>query len=267
MRTFILLALATPVGCALPAAEHSLRREAEAPLAEPVAARSGAPAPNRLREFFPEVLFWNPEVVTDDEGTATLHFPAADSITTWGIAATANTRDGRLGFGGSSFRVFKEFFVEPDLPPVLTEGDRISLPVAVYNFLDREQRVWISLVPDEWYELSDERARTVRVPAKGAASVAFDLVARRSGTHALHVEARGEEKTAVDAIRRAVTVWPDGRERTHVINARVSGRTTLSIEVPSEALPGSARLVCKCYPGVFGTMLEGLEGMLRKPHG
>jgi uncharacterized protein YfaS (alpha-2-macroglobulin family) len=189
------------------------------------------------------------------------------SVTTWRVGATANTMKGQLGFGETTFRAFKEFFVEPDLPPILTQGDRIALPVAVYNFLDREEAVLISLVPDDWYELSDERARRLRIPAKSAASVTFDLRARLLGTHALLIEARGEGNDSTDAVRRAVTVWPDGRERKNVINARVSGRTTLSIEPPVGAIPGSARLVCKCYPGVFGSMLDGLEAMLRKPHG
>src|SRR5262249_44005781 len=54
-------------------------------------------APVRVREQFPETLLWRPEVVTDDQGTATLDVELADSITTWRLTASAVTADGRLG--------------------------------------------------------------------------------------------------------------------------------------------------------------------------
>ncbi len=268
MNKLLLGVLLAPAGCgvlAMQAFAPEGAREAdfEQP-PEPAVARA---ASTKLREFFPESLLWRPEVVTDERGEAALHFRAADSITTWRVSAIASSPQGRLGFGGASFRAFQKFFVEPDLPPVLTQGDRIGLPVAVYNFLEEEQRVALSLVQDDWYELAGERDRVVRVGAKQATSVVFDLVARKLGTHPLTVEARGEAEGAADAVRRTVTVWPDGRERTNVINARVSGRTTLSVDIPSGAIPGTARLVCKCYPGIFGSVLDGLEAMLRKPHG
>ena len=262
MKKILFLALLAPIGCSGMA---SMSERIPAQGAEPGAPPQGTP-PARVREFFPESLLWRPEVVTDEKGQAALHFPAADSITTWRISAIANTARGDLGYGGATFRVFQKFFVEPDLPPVLTQGDRIQMPVAIYNFLEREQRVVVGLVPDDWYELAGESEQVVKLAARQVASVKFGVVALRLGTHAIRVEARGETEGA-DVVQRNVTVWPDGRERTNVVNATVSGRTTLSLEVPAGAIPGTARLVCKCYPGVLGSMLDGLEGMLRHPHG
>src|SRR5208283_2668478 len=39
--------------------------------------------PVRVREWFPETLLWKPQLITDDEGRATLDLDLADSITTW----------------------------------------------------------------------------------------------------------------------------------------------------------------------------------------
>ena len=41
---------------------------------------------------------------------------------------------GALGSGASSLKVFQDFFVDLDLPVTLTQGDRVSIPVAVYNY-------------------------------------------------------------------------------------------------------------------------------------
>ncbi|MDP1560006.1 MAG: MG2 domain-containing protein, partial [Pirellulaceae bacterium] len=37
----------------------------------------------RVRQWFPETLLWRPELITDDNGVATLELELADSITTW----------------------------------------------------------------------------------------------------------------------------------------------------------------------------------------
>jgi len=39
--------------------------------------------PPLIREYFPETLFWQPELITDDKGHAFAEIPLADSITNW----------------------------------------------------------------------------------------------------------------------------------------------------------------------------------------
>ena len=90
----------------------------------------------RLREFFPETLVWSPELETARDGTASLKFKLADNITTWKMSVIASTEDGRLGTIEREFLAFQPFFVEHDPPRVLTEGDEISLPVVLRNYLD-----------------------------------------------------------------------------------------------------------------------------------
>ena len=70
----------------------------------------------RVREYFPETLYWNPQLITDERGRASLTFPGADSITTWRMAMSAVTKGGKLGSGEAGLRVFQPFFVDLDLP-------------------------------------------------------------------------------------------------------------------------------------------------------
>ncbi len=53
----------------------------------------------RVREYFPETLLWRPEVLTTDDGNATIRFPVADSITTWQVGVAASTLRGNTGAG------------------------------------------------------------------------------------------------------------------------------------------------------------------------
>jgi hypothetical protein len=117
-----------------------------------------------VRSYFPEALYINPEIITDDEGRASIVIPVADSITTWRMAMLASTTHGALGSSTSSIKVFQDFFVDLDLPVTLTQGDRVSLPVAVYNYSSTRGDVNLKLQADDWFSLVDDVAeKTVSV--------------------------------------------------------------------------------------------------------
>src|SRR5260370_29701450 len=115
---------------------------------------SAGPAAPHVRSFFPEALYINPEIVTDRDGRASVVIPIADNITTWRMAMMASTTRGALGSGTGSIKVFQDFFVDLAMPVTLTHGDRVSIPVAGYNYsgagggrdLRLEAGGWVSLV-------------------------------------------------------------------------------------------------------------------------
>ncbi len=116
----------------------------------------------RVRSYFPEALYINPEIITDGNGGATIAIPLADSITTWRMAMMASTARGALGSGASSLKVFQDFFVDLDLPVTLTQGDRVSIPVAVYNYSGASGSVSLKLQQDDWFRLVDDVGREDR---------------------------------------------------------------------------------------------------------
>src|SRR5262249_21723967 len=109
-----------------------------------------------VRSYFPEALYINPEIVTDGDGRSTISIPLADSITTWRMALMASTTRGALGSGTSSIKVFQDFFADLDLPVTLTQGDRVSIPVAAYNSSGASGDVRLQLQPAEWYTLVED---------------------------------------------------------------------------------------------------------------
>ena len=116
-----------------------------------VAVADSAAAAPHIRSYFPEALYNNPEIITDAKGNADISIPVADSITTWRMAMLASTRSGVLGTATSSLKVFTDFFVDLDLPVTLTQGDRVSIPIAVYNYSGKSGNVCLKLQPEEWY--------------------------------------------------------------------------------------------------------------------
>ena len=228
-------------------------------------ADDSAAAMPRVREYFPETLMWVPELLTDEEGRAQLSLQMADSITTWRVTASANSAGGLLGGATGAIRVFQDFFVDIDFPVALTQNDEVSVPVAVFNYLKEEQEVRLVAEEGDWYELLGEREQRVRMGPGEVKAVYFPLRVVKIGRQALTVKAFGTEMS--DAVKRVVEVVPDGKRVEEVVNDRLKGSISRRFEIPADAIADSTKIVCKCYPGVFSQIMEGVEGMLGAPHG
>lgn len=260
----LLFAIAVPGLLSSQRASNERNRRAPEPEAPPPAPPGDLTAP-RIREFFPETLYWNPEVITDARGRASLKFPGADSITTWRLALNAVAKDGRLGAADHPVKVFQPFFIDLELPLALTQGDEIRLPVAVHNHLGQPQSLTISFEAESGVELLDAKEKTLDVLPGQATKVRFHVRAREFGRHQLRVKAVGA--THSDAVRRTIEVFPDGREVAVGESDRVRGASRLTVVIPPEALPGATRLWARLFPSAFSEIVTGLEGLVRMPYG
>jgi 5-hydroxyisourate hydrolase-like protein (transthyretin family) len=219
----------------------------------------------RLRQWFPEALYWNPEAVTDENGHLTLGVPMADSITTWRLTALASAQEGQLGSATAGIRVFQDFFVDIDLPVYFTQGDEVSVPIAVYNYLPQAQTVKLTLTQEDWFELLDEAEKELFIESDDVEVVYFRIRVVQFGSHSLTMTALGERMS--DAIRRSITVYPDGKQLEATCSDRLEEPVEKTVTIPAEAINGTANITCKIYPGVLSQVVEGLEKLLRLPHG
>jgi uncharacterized protein YfaS (alpha-2-macroglobulin family) len=251
--------LRSPVPMARPA------REEKAAMAAPPAQPAAQPQV-RLRQFFPETMYVNPALITDERGQATATVEMADSITTWRLQALASSQRGQLGSATHPLRVFQDFFVDLDLPVALTQNDEVSLPVAVYNYLTSPQTVTLALEEQPWFELvKDEPQKALDLAASDIRVVYYRLRASKIGAHALTVHARGTRLS--DAIRRQIEVLPDGEERRDTWNDRLEGTVEKTVTIPRQAIPDASTILVKIYPGLFSQAVEGLDSLLRMPFG
>ncbi len=258
-------AAAAPAGSA-PAAESAAEGDAQDGFTfETAAPASSQPEPPRLRQFFPETLFWLPEVETDAGGHAQLTIPVADTITTWRVSVVASDQEGNLGSAQAALRVFQDFFVEPDLPRFLSVGDEISVPVSLFNYLDEAQTIQIAVEPADWFEFTGETAVTIDLAPAEVAVTYVPIRVIGFGDRTFTVVATGSVLS--DAVQREVQILPDGQARQDVANGTLEGDAQASVVVPDEAVAGASLVTVKLYPGVVSQLVDGLNGMLREPYG
>jgi hypothetical protein len=246
--------------------EPVMEEVVEAPAADAAANEQEIGAePPRLRQWFPETLYWAPEVTTDESGFVSLEIPMADSITTWRLTALASSQDGRLGFTTRGVRVFQDFFVDVDLPVALTQGDEISIPVGVFNYLPEAQEVRLVVEQEPWFELLGEGEQTLTIASNDIDVVYFPIRVLDFGRQGFQVTAWGEEMS--DAIRREVNVVPNGKEFRLTESDWLRESEEITLDIPTGIVTGTTQVEVKIYPGVMAQAVEGLEKILRMPHG
>jgi uncharacterized protein YfaS (alpha-2-macroglobulin family) len=229
---------------------------------------SGSASP-RVRSYFPEALYINPEIITDKDGVASITIPLADSITTWRMAMMASTAHGALGSGTSSIKVFQDFFVDLDLPVTLTQGDRVSIPVAVYNYSGAAGDVNLQLQADDWFSLVDDVAeKNVTVESARVGGSQFTLEAKRIGKFKLTMGARMKGgANRADIVVREIEVIPNGREQSVVSNGRLETIAQHEVAFPAESIPEASKIFVRLYPGPLSQVIEGMDSLLRMPYG
>ena len=229
--------------------------------AKPGEAGSSQP---RVRRDFPETLCWQPELITDDHGRASLEIPLADSITTWRAAIDGVSAAGRLGSVETAIPVFQDFFADIDLPLALSLGDQVSVPVTCYNYLPAPQDVRLGLASADWFAAPVAK-QTLHLGAGEVKSATFLLKALRVGTHALRVTAHGTK--LADALEREVHVMPVGEPVELTRNDLLKSALDDTFTLPAEIIPDSQSLVLKFYPSRFSEVVEGMDSIFEAPHG
>lgn len=220
-------------------------------------------SPPRVRSFFPETWYWNPTLITDGNGTASIALTAPDSITTWDVTAIASTRDAKFGSGNGTVRVFQEFFVEPDVPVAAVQNDTFDLAVSVFNYLGAAQDVAVQLLDDGWFVRTGPSQRMLTVPPNTVDSVAFTITATEIGAHNLTV--LGGNAQISDAVVRLVRVDPRGAPVEETFSGRLAATETKAVTlVPrDDRIPGTEAAFVRIQPSMNAVVLDGAENYIQ----
>jgi hypothetical protein len=221
----------------------------------------------KLRKYFPETLVWRPEVITDENGHAKIRFPMGDNITAWKMSVIASTVGGQVGVAEKELRSFQPFFVENDPPKVLTEGDQISQPVVLRNYLEQPQAILAELKAEPWFAMLSAPQQKLTVAANGDASAVFSYKAVHSANPAKQRVTARNTSTG-DAVERELRVHPNGQEISFSTSQLIGGtQNAVKVRVPETAIGGSTEAELRIYPSLMAHVLDAIEGIGKRPAG
>jgi alpha-2-macroglobulin len=220
----------------------------------------------RVRKAFPDTAYWSPSIHTDASGHAhvTLTFP--DSLTTWRTTVHAITLDSRAGSAINRVLVRKNIIVRMGTPRFLRQGDEVTIPVIVHNYLDQAKQVQLSLEINGLEPISGA-PQSVNVPSKGEGTAVWRVKASRVGTARLLAKALTNEES--DALELSFPVEPIGVPRTintsGVITENAPAKTTIDFPADTDAAAHSLHL--EIAPSIAGSLFSALGYLATYPYG
>lgn len=217
-----------------------------------------------VRNIFLESLAFLPDLVVKN-GDGSTEIKLSDNITTWNIQAVGNTKEGRLGSTSTTFKVFKEFFVDFSLPTNSVVTDKTSIPVTIYNYKDTALSVNLNVVQNDWSNIGNY-LQNVSVEPNSTKLVYVPVEITKAGNNTLRVEAKANEVS--DIVERKLTVTPNGYKKTNVISSSTIDKSfETDYFIKEQAIENTRKLKVKIYPSAISQAIEGMENIFKMPTG
>jgi alpha-2-macroglobulin len=220
----------------------------------------------RVRKAFPDTAYWSPSVHTDAAGHAHLTLTFPDSLTTWRTTVHAITLDSKAGSAINRVLVRKNIIVRMGTPRFLRQGDEVTIPVIVHNYLDQAKQVQLSLAINGLDPVSGA-PQSVAVPSKGEASALWRVKASQIGTAHLLAKALTNEES--DALELTFPVEPIGVPRTINTSGAIAqdegAKTTIDFPANTDAAAHTLHL--EIAPSIAGSLFSALQYLSTYPYG
>jgi len=204
-----------------------------------------------LRGDFRFTAYWNPSLLTDENGEAHVSFTLPDNLTTFKIMAVAQTEDSRFGRSESNFRVSKPLLLQAALPRFARVGDRFEGGIVVQNHSDQNGKVIVSCESEGILMTTEKNTQSVLLEPGEGKEVLFGFLVEKPGAAMFAFRARMNEET--DGLEIAIPLslprpsetvafsdsGETSKEEKIIIPANVFGsETSLEISVSASAMAG-----------------------------
>jgi uncharacterized protein YfaS (alpha-2-macroglobulin family) len=212
------------------------------------------------RELLETLLLWNPKVMLDANGQATVMVPLNDALTTFKIVAVADAGTSLFGTGQTSIKSTQDLQIISGLPPLVREDDQFRAQITLRNTTKVAMKVEVA----PRATLLDLKPQTVDIPAGEAREVAWmvtapaQLALTRAEAILWEIEAKDTISGAKDALKarqRIIPAVPLTVQQATLV--QVDGPFALDVNPPADSLPGRGGLKLALQP----KLAEGLPGV------
>lgn len=222
-------------------------------------------ADDNIRNIFLESMCFIPELITTN-GNANIDLALSDNITTWTIQTIGNTKDGSIGYGAlNNVKVFKEFFVDFELPKNSVVTDKVSIPVTVYNYTDNSISTTLKIKEDEWFSLENNNIN-INISAQSSSMIYVPITILKSGNYKFRVETTNGLLS--DIVEKDFSINPKGYKVEKVVSAgNLDDDISEDILILNNIVENTAKAKVKIYSNTMSQTIEGMENIFQMPTG
>lgn len=217
-----------------------------------------------VRRYFPDTALWLPTLMTDAQGQASASLIVPDTLTQWRITVQGHTAKTETGYGKTLFTCAKEFAVRLSVPPVLVQGDLVTVSAITSNSGSQSRRTTVELLIDG----QPVQSKTITVPPGNSQTVEWNYrAAAANPALPVQVRARSEDGKS-DAEEKNIQVLPYAIERVDTRNLALgAGGQTISFQAHPNLLPASSHLQVRVAPSLISQIAGSLEYLAGYPYG
>jgi len=220
------------------------------------------PPSRQTKDLERDTAHWDPAVVTDRDGRATVRFTLPSNQTLWVVTAVAADTSGRFGEGTAEFATRGGLNLYAALPQFLREGDEA---LASVRLSAGEKSPGSQLLDVRLASLgalkADQLAHKVELAKGGEQVVPLMLKAASTGAAQLSVNVAGGKEPLKDLKR--FEVGPAAME--DVVKVSAWGGGALEVPAPQEATLSRVELVLQ--PSIVDAALSNVRELLTYPYG
>ncbi len=224
----------------------------------------GADLADRKRGNFLDTAYWNPTVVTDENGKASVSFTLPDNLTTWHLLALGSTADGKFGGGEKEIIATKNVIIRTVRPRFAVRGDKVSLGAIVHNFLPESHTFSVTL-SGSGFTLTGKQTQKITVKAGAMTSVTFPVTVRDVANLSLNMKAETDGNR--DEVAETIPVFIFGTPQSVATTGQTQSIVTEKVLVPSEKDASSGTLDITVSPSLATYLPGGLDYVLKYPYG
>ncbi|MDP2290459.1 MAG: alpha-2-macroglobulin family protein, partial [Actinomycetota bacterium] len=204
------------------------------------AAAPGTVDPVDVRSDFDALALFEPSVVTDAAGAASIEVALPDSLTRYRVMVVAVSGNDRFGSTESNITARLPLSVRPSAPRFANFGDSFELPVVVQNQTDAALEVEVVLQTsnlDQPGADAGATGRRVTVPANDRIEVRFPVATDSAGTAGFRVTAVSGDLADSASVELPVYT-PATAEAFATYGVIDSGAIDQPLLAPTDVVPG-----------------------------
>lgn len=226
---------------------------------------SGSGGTGRERETFRNTAYWTAQLVTKDDGTATLDVPMPDDLTTWHLQARAISGDTLVGEGTHEIVSTRPVLIRSALPRFLRVGDSADLRVLVRNGTKQRMDIPVTLRA-EGVTVTGPLTKTQTVAPAASVAYVWPSKATGEGTVKLTFTAHGSSSDTGDAMTISLPAYIDLTPETMSTNGVVTNDTALeAVYLPKYADTAHGTLAVSVRSALVGSLASELPWFKRIP--
>ncbi|MCE1246269.1 MAG: hypothetical protein LWY06_06475, partial [Firmicutes bacterium] len=217
-----------------------------------------------IRSYFPDTCYFNPNIITDQNGNARVKVKLPDSLTTWRADAKGITMDTKVGESESEVKVAKKLMVRLITPRFIRQRDKLMISGIVHNYLKTAKTVKMEL-ESSGVKMISENGIEINVPPGQNRKVEWKIEAPFAGEAEFTLRGMTDEES--DGMKLNVPILPHGTEHRKNLSGFTEQKSELEFFVPKNSIPGTVKLRINISPSLGASIIPALKYLSEYPYG